>query len=72
MITIYAMTRPFEPPFDVIQDNAVYSWKALWDHAQVLLYPDVELKQVNKVMQSAHERAVHDIRLFCNSDNLFF
>ena len=44
MITFYAVPRRFEPPFDTIQHNAVLSWKALGQGAQVVLLGDAETR----------------------------
>lgn len=40
MITLYTVPRDFEPPFDLLQANAIRSWLALTPTPQVILIGD--------------------------------
>jgi hypothetical protein len=42
MITIFSNPRPFNGPFDLIQQNAIKSWKHLNSKVQIILFEDEE------------------------------
>jgi len=42
MITIFTHTKPFIGHFDIIQYNAIKSWRAISDDVEIIIYGDAE------------------------------
>jgi hypothetical protein len=42
MITIFSNPRPFKGPFDLIQRNAIHSWRLLHPECEIILFNDEE------------------------------
>jgi len=42
MITIFTHTKPFIEHFDIIQYNAIKSWRAISDDVEIIIYGDAE------------------------------
>ena len=42
MITIFTHTKPFIEHFDIIQYNAIKSWRAISDDVEMIIYGDAE------------------------------
>ena len=42
MITIFTQTKPCIEHFDIIQYNAIKSWRAISDDVEIIIYGDAE------------------------------
>ena len=78
MLSIFAHVKPFPGIFDVIQSNALRSWRALSDEIDIFIFGDVAVigigKQGYSVMgvdiSEEYNQEVNDIKLVSSEPNL--
>ena len=61
MITIFSNPRPFNGPFDLIQQNAIKSWKHLNSKVQIILFEDEE-GTTKKIANELHVDLITDVK----------
>lgn len=61
MLTIFSPPRPFRPPFDTIQYNAILSWMKLSPKCEIILFEDEE-KTTSKVAEKLGLQCVTDVK----------
>jgi hypothetical protein len=61
MITIFSNPRPFTGPFDIIQQNAIRSWKHIKPEVQIILFEDEE-GTTKKIANELHVDLITDVK----------
>jgi|TARA_B100001079_G_scaffold74551_1_gene64191 hypothetical protein len=61
MITIFSNPRPFTGPFDIIQQNAIRSWKQIKPEVQIILFEDEE-GTTKKIANELHVDLITNVK----------